>query len=47
MVRPVRIAAVSYLNTKPLVFGLAERLPKLKLYLICRVVWLTTCLAVS
>ena len=28
MVRPVRIGAVSYLNTKPLVFGLAERLPE-------------------
>ena len=27
MARPVRIGAVSYLNTKPLVYGLAQRLP--------------------
>ncbi|MBA61151.1 MAG: hypothetical protein CMJ76_02185 [Planctomycetaceae bacterium] len=27
MDRPVRIGAVSYLNTKPLVYGLAQRLP--------------------
>ena len=28
MDRPVRIGAVSYLNTKPLVYGLAKRLPE-------------------
>ena len=49
MARPVRIGAVSYLNTKPLVYGLAQRLPNAEIVFdlpsrladdLARVIWM-------